>query len=199
MSPSAGVIRADYNPVAIAKIYEACGARAVSVLSDRDYFGGSLEDLQSVARAVSIPVLRKDFILDEVQIDEARAYGASCILLIVRILEPPVLRRLLEYSQSLGMEVLVETHTSEEVKIALDAGAEIIGINTRDLDHFKIYPNLIAELAKEIPDDRIKIGESGIHSRADWENLDGVVDGLLIGSYFMKSHNIEKSYRDLLL
>lgn len=197
-SPSAGTIRENFDPVSIAKIYESLGARAISVLTDREYFGGSLDDLQNVSSAVSIPVLRKDFILDEVQIEEARAYGASCILLIVRILEPAVLKRLLEFSYSLGMDVLVETHTEEEVHIALDSGAEIIGINTRDLDHFKIYPDLIPKLAKIIPSDKIKIGESGIHNRSDWEPLNGIVDGLLIGSHFMKSPDIEKSYRDLL-
>jgi indole-3-glycerol phosphate synthase len=167
-------------------------------LSDSQYFGGSIEDVRKVSTSVKIPVIRKDFIIDELQIDEARAFGASAILLIVRILSPQELKRLHSYSKSLGMDVLVETHNRQEIDLAVDAGAEIIGINTRDLDNFQIYSNLVKELADSIPKGIVRIGESGIHSRSDWENLKGIVDGLLIGTYFMKSPNIEKAYTDLL-
>ncbi|WCL51308.1 indole-3-glycerol phosphate synthase TrpC [Leptospira sp. GIMC2001] len=199
MSPSAGIIREDYDPVSIAKIYEKSGARAISVLTDNLYFGGSLQDLQDVANAVNLPVIRKDFIIDKSQILEARAYSASAILLIVRILTEAQLQELYDYSMSLGMGVLVETHNREEVETALRIGADVIGINTRDLDHFKIYPKLIEELSDLIPKEKIRIGESGIHNRSDWENLQGKVDGFLVGSYFMKSPDIEKAYKDLFL
>lgn len=154
-------------------------------------------DLQNVASSVKIPVIRKDFIINEIQIDEARHYGASAILLIVRILTPDRLQNLLEYSHNLGMGVLVETHNREEVDLAVKIGAQAIGINTRDLDSFKIYPNIIQDLAKFIPKDRIKIGESGIQSREDWISLQGVVDGLLVGTQLMKSKDIEDSYNKL--
>lgn len=150
-----------------------------------------------MANEVNLPILRKDFIIDEIQIEEARAYGASAILLIVRILTPDRLGQLLKFSKSMGMDVLVETHNKEEILVGLDQGAEILGINTRDLDNFQIYPKLIEDLAGLIPADKIRIGESGIHTRSDWEHLKPLVDGFLVGSYFMKSQNIEKAYQDL--
>ena len=127
-SPSRGIIRADYYAVKIARIYEACGA--ISVLTDRNFFQGSLEDLQRVAASVNLPVIRKDFILHEKQIREAVRFGASAILLIVRILKPTQLKELLDYAYSLGLEVLVEIHTRKEAEIAVEVGSRIIGINT---------------------------------------------------------------------
>jgi indole-3-glycerol phosphate synthase len=192
------MIRADYDPVKIAKIYESCGARAISVLTDELFFGGSLDDLQAVASVVSIPVIRKDFIIDEIQINEARHFGASAILLIVRILSPDRLKSLLNYSESLGMEVLVETHSSKEVEVALSSGARIIGINTRDLDTLQIVPSIVEELASIIPQDKIKVGESGVKSKNDLDEMFKHVNSALIGSYFMKSQNIEKAFFELI-
>lgn len=196
-SPSAGIIRSNYNPVEIAKIYEGSGASAISVLTDSRYFHGSLNDLAKVSEAVQIPVIRKDFIIDPIQIDEARRYGASAILLIVRILEPDQLKNLLDYAHALGLGVLVETHKKQEVELAVSVGAQAIGINTRDLDTFEIYPKLIQELASLIPQDRIIIGESGIHSKSDWQDLEGVVQGLLVGTYFMNAEDISLAYKNL--
>lgn len=196
-SPSAGVIRSPYDPVAISESYFRSGAVAISVLTDTDYFGGSLSDLSQVSDYVSIPTIRKDFIIDEIQILEARANGASGILLIARILDPNQMKSLLSFSRQLGMEALVETHTKEEILTSLEIGAKIIGINTRDLDTFQIHHNLISDLAPYIPKECIRIGESGIHSREDWESLRGIVDGLLVGTYFMKAENIDSAFQDL--
>ncbi|PKA04804.1 indole-3-glycerol-phosphate synthase, partial [Leptospira ellisii] len=121
-SPSAGEIRSDYEALKIAKVYEESGASAISVLTDREYFGGSLEDLRAVSSNVKIPVLRKDFILDEIQIREARAYGAAAVLLIVRILTQEQIRDFIRTASSLGMDSLVEVHTVDEAKLALDCG-----------------------------------------------------------------------------
>ncbi len=197
-SPSAGLLRPDYDPQSIAKIYEEEGAAAISVLTDQTYFGGSLQDLEQVSRAVQIPVLRKDFILDRSQISEARANGASAVLLIVRILSPSTLRDLLNQTHDLGMGALVEVHTAKEVETALEAGAVAIGINTRDLDTFHINPELIPRLAPLIPADRIRIGESGMETPEDWKSLQGIVDGILVGSYFMKHTDIRTAYRNFL-
>ncbi|TGL86057.1 indole-3-glycerol-phosphate synthase [Leptospira congkakensis] len=197
-SPSSGILRPNYFPVEIASIYESAGAGAISVLTDSQYFFGSLNDLKSVAESVSIPVIRKDFIIDPIQIDEAYSYGASAILLIVRILSPKDLTSLHKYAKSLGLSVLVETHNREEVKTALDAGATTIGINTRDLDTFEIHKNLIEEIAPELDSSIIRVAESGIESYADWQKYRGIVDSMLVGTYFMKSKDIASDFKSLL-
>lgn len=178
-------------------IYEKAGAAAVSVLTDELYFQGSLADLQKVVEAVKIPVLRKDFILDIKQIQEARKYGASAILLIVRILSPSQLKELQQFSASLGMDSLVEIHTEKEAEIALDAGAEIIGINTRDLDTFQIHEDLIEKISPVIPQGIVKVAESGIHSSRDLLNAARFADTALIGSYFMQSTSVEDAFGEL--
>ncbi|EKJ85479.1 indole-3-glycerol phosphate synthase TrpC [Leptospira meyeri] len=197
-SPSSGILRPDYDAVQIASIYESSGAGAISVLTDSKYFFGSLTDLSSVAESVSIPVIRKDFIIDPLQIDEAYSYGASAILLIVRILTPKELSSLHSFAKNLGLSVLVETHNKEEVKIALDSGATTIGINTRDLDTFQIHKNLIEEIAPELDESIIRVAESGIESFNDWQKYKGIVDSMLVGTYFMKSKDIAKDFRSLL-
>jgi len=193
-SPSAGVIRSDYDPVAIAKIYEKNGAAAISVLTDEKYFQGSLADLANVSAAVSIPVLRKDFIIDEKQIEEARLFGASAVLLIARILSPDRLKELLAFARDLGMDSLVEIHNRAEAETAVNAGAEIIGINTRDLDTFEIHNDLVAEIAPFIPAGCVRVAESGIDSASDLKNMAAISDAALIGSYFMKSPDINASF-----
>ncbi|MCW7464297.1 indole-3-glycerol-phosphate synthase [Leptospira levettii] len=197
-SPSAGVIRHDYDPVTIASDYESSGAGAISVLTDKSYFYGSLSDLQSVAHKVSVPVIRKDFILDPIQIDEAYAYGASAILLIVRILSPEQLKLLHEHATRLGLAVLVETHNQKEVDIALDMGASTIGINTRDLDTFQIHKNLIEQIAPKLDSSIIRVAESGIESFEDWQKYKGMIDSMLVGTFFMKSKNIPADFLTLL-
>jgi indole-3-glycerol phosphate synthase len=197
-SPSAGIIRKDYNPLEHSKIYNKNGAKAISVLTDRDFFQGSIQDLELVSQKIPLPILRKDFILNEKQIYEASRFGASAILLIVRILKPNVLRFLLEKAYQIGLEVLVETHTINEAKIALDNGAEIIGINTRDLDDFRIHPNLIKEIATYLPKHTVKVGESGIKNKSDLFEMRKYVNSALIGTYFMEKEDIDLAFKNLI-
>lgn len=192
-----GVIRGDYDAVAIARIYEACGARAISVLTDQNFFQGSLKDLEQVSSVVNLPVIRKDFILHEKQIREAVRFGASAILLIVRILKPTQLKELLDYAYSLGLEVLVEIHTKKEADIAVEAGSRIIGINTRDLDTFQIHQNLIEEVSLDLPNHVHIVGESGIKNRNDYLNMKKYVRSTLIGTYFMQKDDITSAYKEL--
>jgi indole-3-glycerol phosphate synthase len=182
-SPSAGVIRGDLDPGERAALYGSHGAAAISVLTDGRYFGGSVDDLRTAASRVGVPVLRKDFILDELQIVEARAAGAAAVLLIVRALSPERLRSLLASARSAGLEALVEVHTAAELQRALDSDAEIVGVNSRDLDTFRIDVGAAWELLAAVPSDRVAVAESGMHSRDDVERaaLAGA-DAVLIGS-----------------
>ncbi|MBU2226935.1 MAG: indole-3-glycerol phosphate synthase TrpC [Proteobacteria bacterium] len=170
-SPSRGVIREDFDPVCIARAYEAHGAAAVSVLTDETFFGGSDADLSAVKSAVSLPVLRKEFIIDPYQIHETRAIGADAILLIASILGESELREYRELAASLGLASLVEVHNRMELEKALGAGAKIIGINNRDLETFTTDIRTTLALAPFIPADRIAVSESGIRARADIEVL----------------------------
>ena len=197
-SPSSGILRADYDPVEIASIYETNGVGAISVLTDETYFSGSVSHLINVSHAVAVPTIRKDFILDPVQIDEAYSAGASAILLIVRILDESLLKSLLAHAKNLGLGILVETHNAAEVKTALACGADTIGINTRDLDTFEIHPHLIEEIAPSLPDYVIRVAESGIQSFGDWQPYIGLVDSMLIGTYFMKADNLQSAFTNLL-
>lgn len=182
-SPSAGVIRADLQPAERALAYAQAGAAAISVLTDGPYFGGSIDDLSGVARVVPLPTLRKDFILDEVQVVEARAAGASAILLIVRALDSSRLRALLGSARGLGMEALVEVHTRAELDAALAADATVIGVNSRDLDTFRIDVAAAWELVGQIPVDRVAIAESGMREVADVRRAAAAgADGVLIGT-----------------
>ncbi len=196
-SPSSGILRESYDPVEISKIYEESGSSAISVLTDRNFFLGNVTDLKNVSRSIKIPTLRKDFIIHKLQIAEARFLGASAILLIVRILADSELVDLYSYSRSLGMEVLVETHTKREAERALELGAEIIGINTRDLDTFSILPKVVSEIATILPEDVLKVGESGIQNSGDLMEMYEYVDSALVGTYFMKSLDIKKAYQEL--
>ncbi|MBK8399054.1 MAG: indole-3-glycerol phosphate synthase TrpC [Leptospiraceae bacterium] len=197
-SPSMGVIRENYDPVSIASVYESCGARAISVLTDQNFFQGKLDDLQRVSEAVQLPVIRKDFIIHEKQIREAARFGASAILLIVRILSQTQLKDLLKFTYSIGLEVLVEIHTKKEAEIATEVGAKIIGINTRDLDTFQIHQNLIEEVSRDLPKNVHIVGESGIKNRDDYLKMKTYVQSTLIGTYFMQKEDITAAYLDLL-
>ncbi|NPA40938.1 MAG: indole-3-glycerol phosphate synthase TrpC [Aquificae bacterium] len=199
-SPSAGDIKF-VEPAEQAKLYEEAGATAISVLTDKKFFKGSLKDLFEVRKAVSLPLLRKDFIIDEVQVLEGRAYGSDTVLLIVRILTPQKLKKLIEFSEELGMPPLVEVFSLEEAKVALDSGAKVIGINNRDLDTLKVDINLTKELAPKIKElgAQFVIAESGIETRSQvLDLLNYQVDAFLVGTSLMKSQDPRKKLKELL-
>ncbi|HEX6105230.1 MAG TPA: indole-3-glycerol phosphate synthase TrpC [Gemmatimonadales bacterium] len=189
-SPSAGSIREDLDPSERAGLYARRGAAAVSVLTDGPFFGGSVDDLRAACEAVQrvegvspVPVLRKDFILDEVQILEARGAGASAVLLIVRALAPARLRSLLAAVTGWGIEALVEVHTAAEVDVALEAGARVIGVNSRDLDTFRVDAATAWRLLELVPADRSAVAESGMAAAADVESAGAAgADAVLVGS-----------------
>lgn len=197
-SPSAGLIREDFDPAAIAACYREAGAAALSVLTDARYFGGNLAFLAEARDAAPVPALRKDFIVDEYQIYEARAAGADAVLLIVRVLRDDQLAALLSLAGELGMGALVETHSREEVARAVEVGAPIIGINNRDLDTLATDLRTTQQLAGEVPADRVLVSESGIASRRDVESLaDAGVHAVLVGQTLMQSADITAAARQL--
>jgi indole-3-glycerol phosphate synthase len=190
-SPSQGVIRADFDPVGIAKIYEAHGATCLSVLTDEPYFQGSLEYLRQVRQAVNIPVLRKDFILDSYQLLEARAAGADAVLLIAECLDDCNLRKLHNETLELGMTPLVEFYEPENLDRVLAAGAALIGVNNRDLKSFAADLGHTIGLREKVPLDCVLVGESGIHTRADVLRLqEAGVDAMLVGESLMREADI---------
>lgn len=181
-SPSKGFLADIPDPASQALTYESAGAAAISVLTEERGFGGSLRDLIAVTNAVTVPVLRKDFIANEYQIMEARAAGADMILLILAWLEDEEYRRLLRFAEQLGMTALVETHSAEEVSRAIDSSAQLIGINTRNLENFSTDMTLFETLATAIPSDRVKIAESSVKSLADVQDYRSAgADCVLIG------------------
>ena len=187
-SPSKGVLRKDFRPADIAQSYAAHGAACLSVLTDRDFFQGSEDYLQQARQACSLPVIRKDFIIDPYQVHEARAINADCILLIVAALDDASLQGLLEQAHQLGMDVLMEVHDDEELERALNTGARLIGINNRNLRTFDTQLSTTLDMLDRIPDDRIVVTESGIHTRADVELMrQNNVNAFLVGEAFMKA------------
>jgi len=200
-SPSAGVIRQDFEPITLAKAYEESGAAALSVLTDEKFFQGKLENLKFAKESTTIPVLRKDFIIDESQVLESRLAGADALLLIARVLEDSELARLLELTEAMGMQALVEVHNAEEVERVLKTTARIIGINNRDLDTFQVDLRNAVNLVKKFPElkGRIVIAESGIETHEDIEILKKAgVDGVLIGETLLRSNNIPDKIRELM-
>ena len=163
-SPSKGLIREDFDPVAIAKDYAANGAAALSVVTEERFFGGSLDSLSAIREAVSLPVLRKDFIVDPYQVVEARSFGADAILLIATILEKAQLRELHEQARALSLDTLVEVHTQEDLYSALEAGVHVVGINNRDLHTFEVDLSVSEGLLPQVPGGVLAICESGIGS-----------------------------------
>lgn len=181
-SPGAGPIRPDLEPAELARGYAEAGASALSVLTDRDHFGGTLEDLRVARKASGLPVLRKDFVVDPVQVLEARAAGADAVLLIVRILDRERLETLLQAARELGMAALVEAHDRSEVRRALDAGARVVGVNNRDLSRFETRLEVTLELASEVPEEILLVSESGIKAREDVARVGGAgADAVLVG------------------
>jgi len=197
-SPSKGLIRADFNHIAIASVYEEKKVDAVSVLTEEDFFQGKLEFLEEVKQLVSCPVLRKDFIFDEYQIYEARANRADAILLIGAILGLKQAEEYLGAARELGLSVLFEVHDFAELETALRIYAPVIGINNRNLKTLEIDLNTTFELKKEIPKDRIVVSESGIRTRDDVLRLEeSGIDAMLIGTSFMESQDIAKKIDNL--
>ncbi|MBN2309912.1 MAG: indole-3-glycerol phosphate synthase TrpC [Candidatus Hydrogenedentes bacterium] len=198
-SPSKGTFVADLDPVDLAALYEQAGARAISVLTDEKYFKGSLDDLIAVRQDVGIPCLRKDFIIDEYQIYEARAARADALLLITRILSDTQLSDYLALTHDLGMSALVETHNEEEIERALAAGAHIIGINNRDLATFSVDISTTLELKKLVPGGHVLVSESGIRTRDHVQLLeDGGIDAILVGEALVTSPDIVAKVFELL-
>lgn len=189
-SPSKGDISTDVDVVAQAKKYEAAGAAAISVLTDERYFKGSIEDLRKVAKVVSIPVLCKDFIVSEIQIDRAQSAGATIILLIVAALEKEELHRLFDYANSCGLEVLVEVHDENELASALELDAQLIGVNNRNLKTFDVSLERTVELAQQFPTDgnRVLISESGLQTKQDAAFVfERGASGVLVGEALMRA------------
>ncbi|WP_110932501.1 indole-3-glycerol phosphate synthase TrpC [Paenibacillus bouchesdurhonensis] len=199
-SPSKGLIRPDFHPVEIARSYEAAGADCISVLTDVAYFQGSGDYLQAIREAVQLPLLRKDFIIDERQIYEARLLGADAVLLIAAILDDTQLRDYLQVAASLGLDSLVEVHDQTELDRVLSLGtAKLIGINNRNLKTFETTLQVTADLAKQIPDDVTLISESGIQTPGDIQFLaDCGAKGVLIGETFMRQPDVEQAVYDVM-
>ncbi len=187
-SPSKGVIRADFDPVTIARGYATAGAAALSVLTEERYFQGHLEYLAAVRAAVALPLLRKDFLFDEYQLHEARAYGADAVLLIVAMLSDGALEALLWRADELALAALVEVHDHDELARATRCGARLVGINNRDLRTFHTTLSITEDLLPSVPPDVLVVAESGIESPADLQRLERIgVTAFLIGETFMRA------------
>ena len=198
-SPSKGIIRADFDPVGIARTYAENGASAISVLTDQEFFAGELAYLSAIREAVTLPLLRKDFTIDPYHLYQARLAGADAILLIVSILTLTQLREFTELAQSLGLASLVEVHTEAELELALTGGAEIVGINNRDLKTFHTDIATTFRLRASIPTDKVVVSESGINTHNDVIKLkEAGINAILVGESLMRSPNIGDKVRELL-
>ncbi|MEW6227684.1 MAG: indole-3-glycerol phosphate synthase TrpC [Bacillota bacterium] len=198
-SPSRGLIREDFDPRELSRAYEEGGASAISVLTDERYFQGRREHISLAKEAASLPVLRKDFIIDDYQVYESKAIGADAVLLIVSILDDATLRRLLELATSLDMDGLVEVHTLEELGRAVEAGARIVGINNRDLRTFRVSLSTTIELASYVPEEVLLVSESGISCREDILMLEAAgVKAVLVGEALMRARDVGSKLRELL-
>jgi len=197
-SPSKGILRAAYDPVAIASAYERGGAAALSVLTEPTFFDGSLAHPTAVRQAVRVPLLRKDFIVDEFQLLEARAIGADAVLLIVAALTDAELRTLHARAEALGLAVLVEVHDADEVERALGAGARVVGVNNRDLRTLSVDMRASEEAAARIPRDVVAVSESGLRASADLARMRGLgYRAFLIGERLMTAPDPEQALRDV--
>ncbi|MDP3804545.1 MAG: indole-3-glycerol phosphate synthase TrpC [Candidatus Omnitrophota bacterium] len=198
-SPSKGILRGDFNPVKIAVAYQANGASAISILTDERFFDGKLEYIKKVRDNVTLPILRKDFFIDEYQIYETAAAGADAIILICEILSTNELMKFYELSASLGLESLVEVHNEEDLEKALATGASIIGINNRDLHTFKVDIEVTKKLIRLIPKNKVIVSESGIKTYEDVMFLKSLgVNAVLIGEAFMEAGDIGAKVREVM-
>ncbi|MCE3254989.1 MAG: trpC [Rickettsiaceae bacterium] len=198
-SPSKGIIRADFDPLAIAQSYQQNGAACISVLTDEKYFMGKNEYLSAIAAGIDLPILRKDFMVDEYQIWEAKSIGASCILLIMAMLDQNRAIELEQAAMEIGLSVLIEIHDEEELKKALNLKSKLIGINNRNLKTFEISLDTTKNLAPQIPADRIIICESGIHTKADISEMQKIgVNSFLVGESLMRQDDVGKALKNLI-
>jgi indole-3-glycerol phosphate synthase len=206
-SPSKGLIRPDFDPVAIARAYESAGAACLSVLTDEQFFQGSLDYLSQIRAAVALPLLRKDFVIDEYQVYEARAAGADAVLLIVAAFSgecadgrtPAEMQQLAALAAELGMDVLVEAHTGDELAIALASGARLIGVNNRDLKTFHTTLDVTFSLASRVPAGKLLVSESGIHTHEDIQRVGAVgAKAVLVGESLMRKPDVAVALRSLL-
>jgi indole-3-glycerol phosphate synthase len=197
-SPSAGPIRDKTDPVDIGKVYEEAGASAISFLTDKKFFAGDIRGLLPLKKAISLPILRKDFIIDVCQIEESRVFGADAVLLIAGLLSLETLKTLLAVCRDAGMAALTEVHNREDLEKAIESRAEIIGINNRDLNTFEVRLGTTFELAPLIPKDRVIVSESGIHDGKDIRMLRGLgIRAVLVGSALMASDALEEKTKEL--
>ena len=197
-SPSAGVMIEDFSLEELARIYEKNGASALSILTDQKFFRGELKDLEKARKASSLPILAKEFIVDAYQIYEAKTRGADAILLIARILDKEELKKYLDLASRLDLDCLVEIHAEEEWQKIKDLPVDIVGINNRNLENFKVDLKMSFNLIKKIPLDKIVVSESGINNKKDIYRLQKVgVDAFLIGEALLKSKNVGKKLREL--
>lgn len=198
-SPSKGPIRPDLDVGEIVSAYQRGGARAISVLTERDHFGGSLTDLETAFERCGLPILQKDFFLDPFQVHEAQGHGASAILLIAALLDDDRLRDLIGLARNLGLDVLLEVHDEHEMSRALAFDGVIIGINNRDLRSFSVSLETTVKLSRLVPDDRLLVAESGIRTRADVELMvTSGVNGLLVGEGLLREPDVETAVKNLI-
>ncbi len=198
-SPSKGDLRPDLDPASLARHYRRGGAACLSVLTDSEWFGGSVADLRAAREAVDLPVLRKDFTVDERDVADARIMGADCVLLIVAALDDAELQRFCALAQDLGLDALVEVHDEAELRRALQAGAELVGVNQRDLLTFEVDQDRAARLAQAIPDGVVSVGESGIAGPADAARLsDAGYDAVLVGESLVRCEDPAGAVRALI-
>ncbi len=197
-SPSRGLLNSDLNPALIAQAYEKGGASCLSVLTDENFFGGSVSDLQRARSAVSLPILRKDFTVSMRDICDARIMGADCVLLIAAALSPNELVSFFKFATELGLDTLVEVHDENELTVAVESGATLIGVNQRDLHTFEVDHQRAVRMAAMMPANVIRVAESGVKTRDDAQNLrDAGYDAVLVGESLVTATDISKSVREL--
>ena len=198
-SPSKGIINNNVQPLEIASAYESFGASGISILTDKDFFGGSFEDILKVRNHINIPILRKDFMIDEYQFYEAKSIGADVILLIAACLSPNQVQEFTELAHQLDMEVLLEIHTEEELK-HFNSEIDLVGINNRNLKDFKVDLQHSVQLKDQLPKDTLSVAESGIYALEDFNFLkEKGFDGFLMGEYFMRNPNPAKAFEEFSL
>lgn len=197
-SPSVGLIRADFDPIEIARVYQSAGASCLSVLTDEEFFGGRIEYLKGICETVSVPLLRKDFIVDRYQVLEARVAGADCVLLIAECLDDCTLRDLYFYASELGMDALIEIYDLENLDRVLKLEPPLVGVNNRDLRSFVVDLDHTLQIVPRVPKSTLLVSESGIKTRADVEKLKAHgVGAILVGETLMRAADIGAAVRDL--